>query len=182
MVHVDARNRQRNCADKIDCVGALFCNQIPLSHYLVSRMLRISSALLVAVCCFALVSVAVANKPHHSHHAHAKPVPTITPFYSWTSTINTTFLQAGYPLQYSLGQQSWQLDSQYNRSAWFGNQGVNFVADYDNAVIWVLNYYRNCSCFCKFWEEPLPRRPSWCGRLPNRLFASPADIFLAQAR
>jgi membrane-bound metal-dependent hydrolase YbcI (DUF457 family) len=69
-------------------------------------------------------------------------------FYSWSATQNVTFLEAGYPKQYSNGVESWQLDSQYNRSSWFGNQGPNFVADYDAQLIYVIDYYRACQYTC----------------------------------
>jgi hypothetical protein len=66
----------------------------------------------------------------------------VAPVYmNWAATQNTSFLQAGDPMQYSLGVSSWQQDADFNRTAWIGNVGNNFVANFSEQTIYYIDYY-----------------------------------------
>lgn len=67
---------------------------------------------------------------------------------NWYATQNATLIEAGAPAQYSTGVTSWQQDSLFNRTAWFGPNGNNFVADFAAQIVYYVDYYRICQYTC----------------------------------
>jgi len=78
--------------------------------------------------------------------------PTLSPYYNYYSTTNSTMTQAGAPEEYGTGITSWQMDEQYNRTAWVGT-GENFVADFGNEIAYFIDYEGNCQYTCVLMEN-----------------------------